>query len=103
MTRFRALLSNPTFLIGLTALLTSFVIQGELGSIDTLRRLQTTRSFWTSAPPVWSGDAALTGRNGKRYYWYGMGQSLAMLPADILAHGTTQLISRFRESPAWLR
>jgi len=47
-------------------------------------------------------DLALIGRNGQRYYWYGMGHSLLMLPADILARGSVKLISRFREPPWWL-
>jgi hypothetical protein len=90
-------------LLGLTAILTAIVVQpGELGSIDTIRRLQTTRSFWTSAPPVKPGDMSLVGRNGQRHYWYGMGQSLLMLPADVLARGSARFISRFRDPPFWL-
>jgi len=62
------------FLVGLTALLTALVVQsGELGSIDTARRLQTTHSFWTSAPPVAAGDfGLLVGRGGRLYSWYGI-------------------------------
>ncbi len=70
------------------AFLTALLLQsGELGSIDTTRRLQTTHSFWTSAPPVVPEDYpdfGIVGRNGKIYAWYGMGQSLLMLPADII-------------------
>jgi hypothetical protein len=101
--RFRSLLNKPAFLVGLTALLTALVVMpGELGSIDTIRRLQTTRSFWTSAPPVTPGDIGLVGRNGQLYYWFGLGQNLLMLPADILARVTLSFISRFREPPSWL-
>ena len=100
--RFRVLL-NPVLLVGLTAMLTAVAVQpGDLGSIDTIRRLQTTRSFWTSAPTVMPGDMGILGKNGQRHYWYGMGQSLLMLPADILARGSVRLISRFREPPWWL-
>jgi hypothetical protein len=101
--RFKALLNNPVFLVGLTALLTALTIQpGELGNIDAMRRLQTTRSLWTSEPAVIPGDNGLIGRNGQPYYWYGIGQSLLMLPADILARSTVTFISRFREPPWWL-
>ena len=104
MTRpFIALLNKPAFLVGLTALLTALAVQpGEFASIDTIRRLQTTRSFWLSVPPVMPGDIGLVGRNGQLHYWYGMGQSLLMLPADILARCTVRLISQFREPPWWL-
>src|SRR5713101_7436091 len=102
--RFIALFNKPVFLVGLTAVLTALLVQpGQFASIDTVRRLQTTRSFWTSAPPVAPGDIrGLVGRNGQLHYWYGMGQSLLMLPADILARGTIRFISRFREPPLWL-
>jgi hypothetical protein len=83
----RKIFNNPAFLLGLAAFLTALLVQsGELGSIDTLRRLQTTHSFWTSAPAVVPEDYpefGVVGRHGKLYASYGMGQSLLMLPADI--------------------
>jgi len=86
--RFKKLINNPVFLLGIVAFLTALLLQsGELGSTDTTRRLQTTHSFWTSAPPVLPEDYpdfGIVGRNGKIYAWYGMGQSLLMLPADII-------------------
>ncbi len=79
---------NPAFLVGLAAFLTAFVVQsGELGSSDTDHRLQATHSFWTSEPPVDPQDYpdfGIHGRNGKLYGWYGIGQSLLMLPADVV-------------------
>jgi hypothetical protein len=84
----RRWLQDPVFLLGLAAGLVAFVVQsGDVGSADTARRLQTTHSFWTSAPPVLPGDYpefGLPGRGGRIYAWYGIGQSLLMLPADIL-------------------
>ena len=84
---FRRWLRNPTFLLCVAAGLIAFVVQsGDLDSVDTARRLQTTQSFWTSAPPVLPGDYpdfGLRGRDGRIYAWYGMGQSLLMLPSDI--------------------
>jgi hypothetical protein len=71
----------------LTAGLAAFVVQsGELGSSDTTHRLQTTHSFWTSEPPVFPQEYpefGVHGRGGKLYDWYGLGQPLLMLPADI--------------------
>jgi len=84
----RTSLRNPKILLALAAGLIAFVVQsGDLDSVDTARRLQTTHSYWTSAPPVVPDDYpefGLRGRGGKIYAWYGMGQSLLMLPADIV-------------------
>ena len=96
----RRSLQNPVFLLGLAAGLIAFVVQsGDVDSADTARRLQTTHSFWTSAPPVLPGDYpefGLKGRDGRIYAWYGIGQSLLMLPADIV--GTyVEKLSIFRE------
>jgi hypothetical protein len=86
--RLRRLFRKPAFLVGLAAFLTAFVVQsGELGTSDTTHRLQTTHSFWTSEDPVQPSDYpefGVHGRNGKLYAWYGIGQSLLMLPADIV-------------------
>jgi len=78
----------PLFLLALTAGLAAFVVQsGELGSSDTMHRLQTAHSFWTSEPPVFPQEYpefGVHGRDGKLYDWYGVGQPLLMLPADIV-------------------
>ena len=80
---------NPLFLLCLTAGLLAFVVQsGELGSADTTYRLQTTHWLWTSAPPVLAGDFpeyGVHGRGGRLYPWFGIGQSLLMLPADLVS------------------
>ncbi len=79
---------DPLFLLCLTAGLLAFVVQsGELGSADTTFRLQTTHWLWTSQPQVFPNqypEFGLHGKNGKIYSWYGIGQSLLMLPADLL-------------------
>jgi hypothetical protein len=84
----RRIFDNPAFWLGLAALLTALLVQsGDLGSIDTVRRLQTTHSFWTSAPAVLPEEYpefGVMGRNGTIYAWYGMGQSLLMLPSDMV-------------------
>ncbi|MGO9516106.1 MAG: hypothetical protein ACLPND_03585 [Candidatus Korobacteraceae bacterium] len=80
-------LRSPLFLLALTAGLSAFVIQsGELGTSDTTHRLQAAHSFWTSEPEVFPNEYpefGIHGRGGKLYTYYGMGQSLLMLPADI--------------------
>ena len=85
--RLRRWLHAPLILLALVAALSTAVIQsGELGSADTMHRLQTTHSFWTAEPQVFPNEYpefGLHGREGKLYSWYGMGQSLLMLPADI--------------------
>jgi hypothetical protein len=78
---------SPKCLLALTAALLAFVVQsGELGSADTTHRLQTAHSFWTSEPAVFPNEYpefGVHGRGGNLYDWYGLGQPLLMLPADI--------------------
>ena len=86
--RLRRWLRDPLFLLCLTAGLLAFVVQsGELGTSDTTHRLQTTHWLWTSEPQVFPNEYpefGLHGRGGRLYSWYGIGQSLLMLPADLL-------------------
>jgi hypothetical protein len=68
--------------------LIAFVVQsGELGTADTMHRLKTTHWLWTSEPQVFPDEYpefGLQGRGGHLYSWYGIGQSLLMLPADLV-------------------
>jgi hypothetical protein len=86
--RLRGWFRDPVVLLALTAALGAFVVQsGELGSADTMHRLQTAHSFWTSEPPVFPQEYpefGVHGRGGKLFDWYGIGQPLLMLPADVL-------------------
>jgi hypothetical protein len=79
---------NPLFLLAAIAALTACVVQsGELGSSDTQHRLQAAQSFWTSEPAVFPNEYpefGIHGRDGKLYGWYGIGQSLVMLPAVVI-------------------
>jgi len=81
-------LNSPKFLLALTAGLLAFAVQsGELGSADTMHRLQTAHSFWTSEPAVFPNEYpefGVHGRGGKLYDWYGIGQPLLLLPADVI-------------------
>jgi hypothetical protein len=79
---------DPLFLLAMAAGLIAFVVQsGELGTADTQHRLQSTHFFWTAEPPVFPQEFpefGVHGRGGKLQSWYGMGQSLLMLPADVI-------------------
>jgi hypothetical protein len=81
-------LRNPIFLLTTIAVLTAVLVQsGELGTSDTTHRLRATHSFWTAEPPVFRDEYpgfGIHGRGGKLYGWYGIGQSLLMLPSDVL-------------------
>ncbi len=80
-------LRDPLFLLCLVAALLAFVVQsGELGTSDTTHRLQTTHWLWTAEPQVFPNEYpefGLHGRGGRLYSWYGIGQSLLMLPSDL--------------------
>ncbi|MGA7925606.1 MAG: hypothetical protein WCA20_06385 [Candidatus Sulfotelmatobacter sp.] len=104
--RFGRWLGDPLFLLCLAAGLLTFVVQsGELGTSDTTHRLQTTHWLWTSEPQVFPNEYpefGLHGRGGRLYSWYGIGQSLLMLPADLvgswIAHWN--IFSEYEDDPA---
>src|SRR5437899_2323025 len=87
-TRLSRSLSNPKFLLAIASAVLACVVQsGELGSADTMHRLQTAHSFWTSEPAVFPNEYpefGVHGRGGRLYDWYGIGQPLLLLPADIV-------------------
>jgi hypothetical protein len=99
-------LRDPLFLLCLVAGLLAFVVQsGELGTADTMHRLQTTHWLWTSQPQVFPNEYpefGIHGRGGQLYSWYGIGQSLLMLPADLvgtwIAHW--HVFSNYEDDPA---
>ncbi|HXX02062.1 MAG TPA: hypothetical protein VEJ00_12675, partial [Candidatus Acidoferrales bacterium] len=99
-------LRDPLILLCLTAGLLAFVVQsGELGSADTTHRLQTTHWLWTSEPQVFPNEYpefGLPGRGGRLYSWYGIGQSLLMLPADVAGTwmARLQMFSEYQDDPA---
>ena len=102
----RRWLRDPLFLLCLATGLLTFVVQsGELGTADTTHRLQTTHWLWTSEPQVFPyeyPEFGLHGRGGRLYSWYGIGQSLLMLPPDLvgswIAHWN--IFSEYGDDPA---
>jgi hypothetical protein len=83
-----------SLLLLLTALFTFLIQSGELGTSDTTHRLQVAHSFWTGQPQVFPNEYpefGLHGRGGRLYAWYGIGQSLLMLPADLAGSAATHL------------
>ncbi len=106
MTRLARWLRDPLFLLCLTAGLLAFVVQsGELGTADTMHRLQTTHWLWTSQPQVFPNEYpefGLHGRGGQIFSWYGIGQSLLMLPADLVCTWISHwpIFSEYEDDPA---
>ena len=82
------------------------VQSGELGTADTMHRLHEPRTgsglrshrFSRTGIP----NSGLHGRGGRLYGWYGIGQSLLMLPADLIgtwiAH--RHIFSDYEDDPA---
>src|SRR5712671_3164783 len=104
--RLRQWVRDPLVLLCLAAGLLAFVVQsGELGTADTMHRLQTTHWLWTSEPQVFPNEYpefGLHGRGGRLYSWYGIGQSFLMLPFDLvgtwIAHW--KIFSGYGDDPA---
>jgi hypothetical protein len=79
---------DPLFLLAVAAGLIALAVQsGDTGSADTRHRLQSTHAFWTSEPAVFPNEYpefGVHGRGGRLQSWYGIGQSLLMLPSDVV-------------------
>ena len=94
-TEHRTISGSPAFWLAVCAGLLAICVQsGEVGSADTMHRLQTAHSFWTSQPPVFPNEYpefGVHGRGGRLYDWYGIGQPLLMLPFDIVGTGIARL------------
>ena len=82
-------------------ILVGVVVQtGTLRSIDTVRRLQWTRSMWTDAPEVtdvWPAHGAMDS-SGRLHAWWGVGQSLSFLPFDMLSVAIARTLGVSAES-----
>jgi hypothetical protein len=103
--RLRRWMGDPLVLLCLAAGLLAAVVQsGELGTADTMHRLQAAHWLWTSEPQVFPNDYpefGLHGRGGQLYAWYGIGQSLLMLPADLVATWVSRwsIFSDYEDDP----
>jgi hypothetical protein len=85
-------LGSLPFCLWLIGWLAALLIHtGSFASIDTLRRYQVTRWFWRGEPEVRPGDFGLLDPNGGLHAWWGFGQSLLMLPGDVVAGAVTAL------------
>jgi hypothetical protein len=74
-------------------LLTFLIQSGDAGSSDAAARIQVAHSWWTGEPEVPAGEYpefGIPGR-GKLHAWFGIGQSLLILPFDILGAGVERL------------
>lgn len=82
------IIARPRRALFVLAYLICLCIQaGDLGAIDTVRRLRVTHSWWTDNPPVPKWDQAnfgVIGRGGVVHAYYGAGQSALMFPADVI-------------------
>jgi hypothetical protein len=102
-------LRNPLFLLALAAGLIAFAVQsGEPGSADTMHRLQSTHAFWTSEPAVFPDEYpefGVHGRGGSLQSWYGIGQSLLMLPQDMIGTwiGSFTIFDRYGDTDPTVR
>lgn len=75
-------------------MLTLLIQSGELGSSDTGHRLAVAHSLWTGEPQVSPNEYpefGIHGRHGQLYAWYGIGQSLLLLPADLAGTAASHL------------
>src|SRR5689334_23324781 len=79
-------------LILLSVVVCALLNSGNFGTIDTRRRWQVARSIRLGEPEVTNDDVrhgfGVPGRNGVFHAWYGMGQSLLLLPIDALLDAT---------------
>jgi hypothetical protein len=82
-----------TLLLVAVGLLTFLIQSGDAGSSDGAARIQVAHSWWTGEPEVPAGEYpefGILGR-GKLHAWFGIGQSLLILPFDIIATGVERL------------
>jgi hypothetical protein len=88
-----------TLLLILVAVVVSALLNpGNFGTIDTARRWQVARSIRLGEPAVTADDAregfGIPGKNGEPQAWYGVGQSLLLLPIDAVLDATVSPLLR---------
>ena len=96
-------LINPTIQLLLIVTITTLLIStGSLYSSDADHRLLVTHSLWMHGSPQVDNYAneklfVVIGKNGAKFVPWGIGQSLTMLPVDIIAHKLTAQFSIHEE------
>jgi hypothetical protein len=84
-------------IFGLVFAFTALIEETLIQNIDSERRYQVTKSLTSGAPPVKPEDTIshqyLIGTNGGQYYWYGMGESVFLVPADFITWQTLNLFN----------
>lgn len=94
------LLRHPRLTLALFALAVfTLIYPGDFNTIDTARRLQVTHWIWSNAPQVAPDDPDpdyfLPGEHGQFYAPYGIGQSILLLPGDILTHAVDKALAPY--------
>jgi len=115
---FRSLFRRPEIRLALLAWTTGVFVQSGAMNGDTMRRVHVAHALWTIGEPTISltdtgivlerpGQSslvhALVGRGGKLYAWNGVGQSLVLLPADMIATGVTRALGLQGEKASMFR
>lgn len=84
--------------VALAIVVCALVNPGNFGTIDTERRLQVARSIRLGEPMVTAEEAregfGIPGRDGTLQAWFGIGQSLVLLPIDALVEATLSPLLR---------
>jgi len=91
----KAWLGTAPGVLALFAWLTGVLLQsGAFGTVDTSRRYQVTRALWRAELPVAPNDVGfgIVTASGSVHPWYGIGQSLLMLPGDLFAGAIVRVL-----------
>ena len=76
------------WLVLVALVVSALVSPGNFGSVDTVRRLQVARSIRLGEPEVTDVEFGITGKDGRRHAWFGLGQSLVLVPFDAAVSAT---------------
>src|SRR5579872_1067784 len=87
---------RPLLFLLLAMMVAAIVNPGNFGTIDICRRLQVARWIRLGEPQVRPGDQSfgLVNRWGVRQAWYGIGQSLVMVPFDWAVSSAVRPVAR---------
>lgn len=84
-------------LFGLTLVFTALIQETLFQNVDPARRYQVTKAFTSNDKAIWYDDFItdhyLRGSDGGQYYWYGMGETVLVVPADFIAYQSLNLFN----------